>query len=301
MYLIFRKIKFIITHLWYFGIADTISMILVVIFGKPFFSLRDKTILKFLKKRFKSQVEKYKTTNYPDTNISDQAPIWTFWAQGVDSMPPIGKKCLEMVHRHSNGREVIVLDMNNFKDYIEIPDTIIKKTEQGIIKLQHFSDLVRCTLLEKFGGIWIDACILLTRDIPHIENCFFTAQIIRPGYFYSGKWVIGFQGATPHNPMHAYAKEILTRYYMTDLPLINYLLLDYMLLLAYNEIPSIKQMVDKAPKNIVDFHYTSRNRYNHISDNDFHNALSKNMILRASYKWEKAKDEDMLYWKIFNI
>ena len=56
------------------------------------------------------------------------------------------------------------LTKNNFKQYIELPDYIEKKFEKGKISMAHFSDLLRISLLAKWGGMWIDSTALCTDE-----------------------------------------------------------------------------------------------------------------------------------------
>ena len=86
--------------------------------------------------------------------------IWTFWNDGY--IPPIVRKCLQSIHRHSQGFSVITLREK------DLPQEIYK-IFGGKYKLrlalndglegtyaQHISDIVRIWALKEFGGIWID-------------------------------------------------------------------------------------------------------------------------------------------------
>lgn len=92
--------------------------------------------------------------------------IWQFWWQGEDSAPPLIRRCLESVRRHSKGWQVVVIDERNISQYLDIPPYIAEKHRSGVITHTHFSDYLRAKLLQKHGGVWIDATVLLTDDIP---------------------------------------------------------------------------------------------------------------------------------------
>jgi len=54
------------------------------------------------------------------------------------------------------------LNTENWKEYIELPDFIVKKWEKKQIPPALFSDLLRLELLIKYGGTWIDSTVLCT-------------------------------------------------------------------------------------------------------------------------------------------
>ena len=90
--------------------------------------------------------------------------VWVCWFQGYESAPPLVKACINSMHRVMPEKEIIILTKNNFKQYIELPDYIEKRFEKGKISMAHFSDLLRISLLAKWGGMWIDSTALCTDE-----------------------------------------------------------------------------------------------------------------------------------------
>lgn len=90
--------------------------------------------------------------------------VWVCWFQGYEAAPPLVKACINSMHRVMPGKEIIILTRNNYKQYIELPDYIEKKFEKGKIGMAHFSDLLRISLLAKWGGMWIDSTALCTNE-----------------------------------------------------------------------------------------------------------------------------------------
>jgi len=97
--------------------------------------------------------------------------IWWCWLQGYDAAPPIVKACYNSLMREfkgsrvqglNDGYEIKVIDGENWKEYIELPDFIVKKWEKKQIPPAMFSDLLRVELLIKYGGTWIDSTVLCT-------------------------------------------------------------------------------------------------------------------------------------------
>ena len=92
-------------------------------------------------------------------------PIWVFWNKGLDNAPDIVKLCYRSVEKYS-GRKVILLTDKNVQKYIHMPEYLNKKLEKGVLPLAIYTDLMRVALLEHYGGTWVDATVLLTKEIP---------------------------------------------------------------------------------------------------------------------------------------
>ncbi len=88
--------------------------------------------------------------------------IWILWLQGIDNAPDLVKACYNSVVTQFPEKEVILLDSSNLGDYVQLPDYIQKKFEQGRMSFAHYSDLIRINLLCDHGGIWIDSTVLCT-------------------------------------------------------------------------------------------------------------------------------------------
>lgn len=100
----------------------------------------------------------------PKIDFGTDKIIWQYWAQGYDDVPEVVRKCLDSVSQFADGYKVIRLSDANLSDYLDIPECI--KEKRSVISLAYFSDLLRCLLLSTYGGIWLDATILLTSPIP---------------------------------------------------------------------------------------------------------------------------------------
>ena len=100
---------------------------------------------------------------YTNDGLND--PIWIYWKQGLESAPEIVKFCVESVKKNTDGN-VILLNDENLKDYLIFPDYIIERVNSGTMPAAFFADLLRLSLLEHYGGIWIDATVYLTERLP---------------------------------------------------------------------------------------------------------------------------------------
>lgn len=92
-------------------------------------------------------------------------PVWIYWKQGLDKAPEIVQKCIKSVKENTQ-QDVIIITDENLGQFVTFPQVIIDKVEKGNISAAAFSDLLRFSLLEHYGGIWIDATVLLTGELP---------------------------------------------------------------------------------------------------------------------------------------
>ena len=90
--------------------------------------------------------------------------IWQYWAQGYNEVPDVVRKCLDSVDRFASDYTIIRLSDSNLSEYLDVPEFIQAKRAQ--MSVAHFSDLLRLMLLKTYGGVWMDATIMLTGPIP---------------------------------------------------------------------------------------------------------------------------------------
>lgn len=102
--------------------------------------------------------------------------IWQCWLQGEENMPKLVQVCTESVKEHNKARKVTLITGKNLNEYLSLPDYVLDKYKRGIIPHAQFADIIRLMLLEKYGGVWIDATMLLTGELPKeaFELDFFT-------------------------------------------------------------------------------------------------------------------------------
>ena len=101
-------------------------------------------------------------TNQTDNASTGSATVWFCWLQGIDDAPEIVKACYNSIKRNIPNREMKVIDAKNWREYVGLPEYIVKKWEKGHIPAALFSDLLRLELLILYGGTWIDSTVLCT-------------------------------------------------------------------------------------------------------------------------------------------
>lgn len=91
--------------------------------------------------------------------------IYTYWDN--EKLPELIENCINTWKKYSN-YNIIILNKNNFKNYVDINDyEKLNDTQKTNAK---FSDYLRFDLLSKYGGIWMDASVILTKKLNWIEK-----------------------------------------------------------------------------------------------------------------------------------
>ncbi|GHT17456.1 glycosyl transferase [Bacteroidia bacterium] len=114
----------------------------------------------------------------PKRKLGTEKIVWQLWFQGIDeNLPPLVRACFASVDKYMPDYKIVRLTKDTIFDYIDLPDFAYHKTGKGY-KTAHFSDLLRVCLLAAYGGVWIDAKILLTAkpDENILQKDFFMFQ-----------------------------------------------------------------------------------------------------------------------------
>ena len=93
---------------------------------------------------------------------SKNIKAWSCWWQGENEAPDIVKACWGSQRRNlPDSVEHVIITRDNYSNYIQLPNYILEKVENGYITLITLSDIVRASLLYKYGGFWLDSTLLI--------------------------------------------------------------------------------------------------------------------------------------------
>ena len=91
--------------------------------------------------------------------------IWFYWSKGFNDCPRIVKTSLTSLKKYSENFEINYLCEKTVWNFIS--NKINKKTWK-LMSEQHRSDYIRISLLEKYGGLWIDATVIIMSSLESI-------------------------------------------------------------------------------------------------------------------------------------
>ena len=249
---------------------------------------------RYLRKNYKDIIDKYfvicKKRSYKDIdNISVDSPIWVFWGQGQDNMPYPVNLCIQSIIKFSGIREVFVLDFNNYKQYVTLPDYIEKKLKAGIISYAHFADVLRLALLKEYGGIWIDSTFYMCNEFPAeiIEYPFYSINQNgeRDWVVTKDKWSIGLLASHKNNVLVDFWYEFIIKYWEKENAAITYLFPDCLLAIGYEDIPYIREMINDIPVNNMDAFVFIGEFRNKVADEEiFGDLIKNNFLFQVTYK-----------------
>ncbi len=182
-------------------------------------------------------------------------PVWIMWWQGENMAPDVVKMCINSVKRNCPRGNIYMVNQQNISDYIDIPEFIKIKFDKGIISRTHLSDLIRLQLLSTYGGLWIDATVFLYKKIENdlFENDFFTIKFgINTKDPSHGRWTTFLMEAKPHNVLMERVFMYHLIYWMNYDVLIDYIMFDYFVKLAYIKSQECRKLIDSVNKNNID-------------------------------------------------
>jgi hypothetical protein len=181
--------------------------------------------------------------NLPSKNV------WIYWRQGFETAPVIVKRCVDSAKRFLIDNDITLLTAENISQYVTLPDYIEEKHKKGIIPEAHYSDILRLEFLTKYGGLWLDATVLMTgNDFPKemLESKLFLFQQLNRGEDnrFSGisNWMIC---SVAGHPLLETVKETLCLYWKENDCLLEYYIFHLFFAMAVAEKP---EYMDDVPR-----------------------------------------------------
>lgn len=260
-----------------------------------------------------SVIDKYQNAliEQPSEQYSDY--VWVCWWHGEQDMSPLIRECYRRIREFNPTKKVILITDENLNDWVQFPDYILKKYQEGIITRTHFSDLLRMELLRKYGGVWMDITLMTFSNIPEsfYQYPVFTGHYVYDKHDYNvsrNRWTSYFWVSRyPNNVLFCFMSDFWRAYWKQKDELIEYFLVDYALDLGYNNLPGIQTELDRVPiqgcgKDPWQLLKVLPQPYNQELMNDIMNS---NWMQKLSYRGEEhiqenaSESENSFYMKLF--
>lgn len=236
---------------------------------------------------------------------SPDAPIWICWWTGEETASPLVKQCIRSIRKNAGNHPVHLITQDNYSGYLKIPDYILEKVQGGSMCVANFSDYLRFSLLGKYGGLWLDATIFSSAPL---ESSLFSSPLFTckgtlgdpSGYLSRYRWTSFCFGGYCNNVLFRYMKTAFEVYWKRNDWAIDYLLVDYLINLAYETLPSCRQLLDAIPENNLhrDDLQAAMNRA--ASPAEWHNIVQPDTVLyklswRETYSLTTPNGQDSIY------
>ncbi len=254
-----------------------------------FLQKKHAVILKHLTKRYYVEPESVSEEEF-NNNILFKNCIWTAWLQGEDNAPEVIRLTLASIRKHANGHRVIVLTNETIEQYIDVPKLIKRKYETGILRYAHYADVLRMIVLAKYGGIWLDATMLLTGPIHEdaFSNLFYSVGVNRDRsrFISESKWIVGVIGGCFESRYLAAISNMLNRFWEEHDICIDYFVFDYLISVLYRENEAFSKIVDKLPKLVFFTTELLKIINNPYNKKELNRLLQNGQMYYLPYKYE---------------
>ncbi len=245
-------------------------------------------VLGYLRKHFPEIMTEIRETpvQYEDEPVRK---IWVFWWQGLQNAPEVVKKCRKILKRENSGKyEVIEVNKDNFNQYCSIPPHILKLLDAGKITVTQFSDMLRASLLYENGGIWIDSTVLSLHSVEEqiIQYPFFTIHLNYPDDGTVAKFKISgfFLACKKGNTYMKLLRDFMFAYWKKQKLLINYLLIDYCMILIANENKEYDRLLNSVPLSNPNVHTLREHINDEYNIKEWENVTKNTNFFKLSYK-----------------
>lgn len=274
-----------------------------------FHSKKDQWILEYLETKSQDIIEKYKFKDNCGEE-EDNGPIWICWWTGEDTAPVLVKQCIKSIRKSAKLHPVYFIDRNNYSDYLQIPEFILRKVNNGKMCVANFSDYLRFSLLEKYGGLWLDATIFCAKDIPeeYFQIPMFTCKSnpIQGRYISQYRWTSFCLGGWKHSVCYQFLKEMMENYWKTEESSVDYLLVDYLINIAYSNNSTVKRCLDSVPLNNLKRDELQAAMNTRVSGNELNDILDDETILyklswREKYSLTAVNGDESIYSYFLNL
>lgn len=263
-------------------------------------------IIKKLEKDFLYVLDKYRDYSVK-CEYDANSPVWVCWMQGYDNAPIIVKKCIDSI-RISTNHPVHIITKDNIYTFIHLPDYIMEKYNKQIITNAQFSDILRMCLLSQYGGLWIDATIFIPVKLPEkiFQYQFYTCKRKpqKSGYVSNYMWTSFLNGCQKNCIVQKVVNDLFLAYWEKYDYLIDYLLVDYFMMLVYRNLPKAKQLIDNVPYNNPCMEELQNRMSMAFNKNDYDQLLynSDTYLFKLSWRMkfeEKTVDGNTTYFAEF--
>ena len=241
----------------------------------------------FLEKEFYEFIINYEfnTCNQKNSKI-----IWTLWMQGYENAPELVKSTIDSIRKFAelNNFQFILLEENTIEKYIVFPKLIKEKMDLGVIDYTKISDILRVSLLAKYGGTWVDATIYMKEEFDSsllLQNYYtiktggiedYSPNISNnrwKGFFLSG-----------NSSLFSFTRDFFFEYYSRYDIAVDYLLIDYIFDMAYKYDEKIKNQMLELEKSNPDLFWLESHLGDKFDQKVWDNITETTKAFKTTYK-----------------
>ena len=248
---------------------------------------RHKVTREFLEKEFYEFIINYEfnTCNQENSKI-----IWTLWMQGYENAPELVKSTIDSIRKFAelNNFQFILLEENTIEKYVVFPKLIKEKMDLGVIDYTKISDILRVSLLAKYGGTRVDATIYMKEEFDSsllLQNYYtiktggiedYSPNISNnrwKGFFLSG-----------NSSLFSFTRDFFFEYYSRYDIAVDYLLIDYIFDIAYKYDEKIKNQMLELEKSNPNLFWLESHLGDEFDQKVWDNITETTKAFKTTYK-----------------
>lgn len=264
----------------------------------------DQKILCRLRKKYRSFICKTKK-EYEENKLCKERSnkVWVCWLQGMERAPQIVQRCYQSLQENLTDREIVLLTEENYRAYVNFPEYIQEKIDNGVITCTHMSDLLRLELLLNYGGTWIDATVFCSGgEIPQymMDSDLFLFQALKPGKDGHASVISSwFVTASTNHPILYLTRALLYEYWLHYNSMIDYFLLHDFFQLAIEMYPNEWNQV--IPRDNATPHILLLRLFEKYDETVYSTIKEQTPFHKLTYKFlkEQIEAKDTYYSAIF--
>lgn len=224
-------------------------------------------------------------------DFDGKIPVWMCWWQGEEEMPELIRGCISRLRENLPADKTAfrLITLENFMEYVTFTEAVLRRFHEGKITYTHLSDLLRAELLFRYGGMWADASYYTSGPIP--EDIFnlplYTLRFetsVWNGDMTKGQWSSNLWHAKKGEKLFAFLMEGLWYYFETEERLIDYFLMDYIIGLAVEEFPDIRERLAQCPYSANTVHALSKMLYRKYTPQRVEQLLSESLFSKLNWR-----------------
>ena len=221
--------------------------------------------------------------------------VWMFWYTGFDAAPNLVHKCANLA-RYLTESNVILIDKDNLEEYFKFEGRIKELFYEGKISIQTFSDILRCQLLSRHGGFWLDATLFATnkdfitkrKDLSYFSlntggrNPEYKKK--RNEFFNEGKWCTYCCASAKNNPVFSFIYDMHLAWFERFATNLDYFQTDFFWLYLYKHFSWAREIIDATPVSAEHASYIQGRLLKPFVKQEWDWAMEKNEVQKLSWK-----------------
>ncbi len=185
-------------------------------------------------------------------NEEQKTPVWLFLPDEPETLPEVMQLCLKSIQQNlpPDKTSLYLITLDNCMNYVTLTDTIIQKFNANLIDLSMFSDILCAELLYRYGGMWIEPTYLIPKMLPKDffnNSALFTLRHRNlSSLITGGNWTTDLWYTQKNSILFKFLTEAYWYYFENNDKFIDQHFSDYIITLAFNEIPYIKNLIENC-------------------------------------------------------